>query len=106
MNQCSLPTWLHLTCFIKSKTFLKRTAYHSIYRDDGLVVFKENKSVQEINDWLADFQQTLDKAVGNQHLQFTAKIWTNEMNIPPSAKKDKDQIMTNDEFPFLVIKII
>ena len=57
--------------FEKSKTLLNRTTYHGIYQYDGLVVFKRNRSVKEIKDWLEKFQQTVNIAAGNQHLQFT-----------------------------------
>ena len=44
-------------------------------------------------------------ASGNQHLQFTAEIWTNEANSPTPEKEDRVQIVTNDEFPFLDMKM-
>ena len=81
------------------------TIYHVIYRDDGLVVFKGKKKASEIKYWLKEFQQTVNTASGNQHLQFTAEIWTNETNSPTPAKEDRVQIVTNDEFPFLVMKM-
>ena len=64
------------------------TIYHVIYRDDGLVVFKGKKKASEIKDWLEEFQKTVNTAAGNQHLQFTAEIWTNEVNSPTPAKED------------------
>ena len=73
--------------FEKAKTLLNRTTYHGIYHNEGMVVFKGKKSVQEIKDWLSDFQQTVDRAAGNQHLHLTSKIWTNDRNLPPSTKK-------------------
>ena len=91
--------------FEKANTILKWTTYHGIYRNDDLVVFNVNKSVQEIKDWLVEFQQTVNKAVGNQYLHFTVEIWTNDMNLPPSVKKYKVQIATNNEFLFLDMKI-
>ena len=60
--------------FENSKTVISRTNYYGIYCDEGMVVFKVHKRVQEIKDWLAESHQTVDKAVGNQHLQFTAEI--------------------------------
>ena len=69
------------------------------------MVFKVNKSIQEIKYWLDEFQQTVDKASGKQHLQFTAEIWRNDTDLPPSAEKDKVQMVVNDEFPFLDMKI-
>ena len=92
--------------FEKNNTLMNRTTYHIIYFDDGLVVFKGKKSVQEIKDWLAEFQKAVDKAAGNQHLQFTAEIWTNDTKLPPSAKKDKVEIIINDKFLFLDMKMI
>ena len=58
-----------------------------------------------MKNWLADFHQIVDKAVGNQHFQFTAEIWMNDTNLPHPVKEDKVQIVTNDEFPFLDMKI-
>ena len=52
-----------------------------------------------------EFQQTADKAAGNQHLQFTAEIWKNDMNLPLSAKEDKVQVLKKNEFPFLDMKM-
>ena len=91
--------------FEKAKAHFHPEIYHGIYRDDGLVVFKGRKSVKEIKYWLDEFQQTVDKAAGNQHLQFTAEIWKPDENPPPQAKEDRVQIVTKDEFPFLDMKM-
>ena len=63
-----------------------------------MVVFKGKKSVQNIKNWLVEFQQTVEKGAGNQHLQFTAEIWMNGTNLPLSAKKYKVQIVTNKNY--------
>ena len=47
----------------------------------------------------------MDKAVGNQHLLFTAYIRTYDTNPPPSVKKKKVQTVENDELPFLGMKM-
>ena len=47
----------------------------------------------------------MDKAAGNPHFQFTAEIWMNDTNLPPSDKKYRVKIVTNDEFHFLDMKI-
>ena len=73
--------------FEKAKAHFHPTIYHGIYRDDGLVVFKGKKSVKEIKDWLDEFQQTVDKAAGNQHLQFTTEIWKPDENPSPSSER-------------------
>ena len=47
----------------------------------------------------------MDKAAGNQHLHFTAEVWTNNTNLPTSEKKDKVQTAAKNEFPFLFMKM-
>ena len=48
----------------------------------------------------------MDKAAGNQNLQFTAEIYTDDEKLPPASKKNKVQIVANDKFPFLNMKMI
>ena len=55
--------------FEKAKAILNPKTYHGIYRDDGPVVFKGKKSAKEVKYWLEEFQQTVNRAAGNQHLQ-------------------------------------
>ena len=69
------------------------------------MVFKGKKSVKEIKYCLDKFQQTVDKAAGNQHLQFTTEIWKPDENPPPQAKEYRVQTLTKDEFPFLDMKM-
>ena len=47
----------------------------------------------------------MDGSAGNSHLHFTAEIWTDDKNLPPSGKKDNVQISDADKFPFLDMKI-
>ena len=47
----------------------------------------------------------MNGSAGNQHLQSTAGIWLTEENSPLYAKEDRVQFVTNDEFPFLDIKM-
>ena len=90
--------------FEKAKANFQPTIYHGIYRDDGLVVFKGKKEANNIRDWIEELQKTVDKAAGNQQLQFTAEIWTTYENYPTPAKEERFQIVTNNEFPFLDMK--
>ena len=46
--------------------------YQRIYQDGRLVVLKENNKLQEIRKWLNEFQQKVNKAAVNWHLQFAA----------------------------------
>ena len=60
--------------FEKAKLNFRPTIYHRIYQDDVLVVFKGKKKASEIKYWLENFQQPVNTAAGNQHLQFTTEI--------------------------------
>ena len=91
--------------FEKSKPIFRRTIYHGIYWNDGLVVFKGKKKASEIKDWLEEFQQTVNMAAGNQHLKFTAEVWTDGANHPTPEKEYQVQIVKNYEFPFLYMKM-
>ena len=70
-----------------------------------MAVFKGKNKASEIRDWLEELQQTLNKAAGNKHLQFTAEIWTTEENSPTPEKEEIVQTATNDKFPFLDMKM-
>ena len=65
------------------------------------MVFKGKKKASEIKYWLEEFQQTVNTAAGNRHLQFTPEVWTNEVNSLTPEKEYRVQIVTNEEFPFL-----
>ena len=47
----------------------------------------------------------MDKAAGNQHLQFNAEIWKPDENPPPQVKGDRFQVVTKVKFPFLDMKM-
>ena len=69
------------------------------------MVFTGKKSAREVKDWLEEFQQTVNKSAGNQHLQFTAEICKNEENAPTPVKEEIIQIVTNDNFLSLDMKM-
>ena len=48
-----------------AKAILNPTTYHGIYLNDGTVVFNGKKSVNEIKDWLEEFQKTVNRAADN-----------------------------------------
>ena len=69
------------------------------------MVLKGNKSAKEVKYWIEDFQKTVNIAAGNQHLKFTAEICNTEDNSPLPEKEYRVQVVANDEFPFLDIKM-
>ena len=73
--------------FEKAKPIFRPTIYYSIYWDDGPMFFKGKKKASEIKDWLEEFQQTTNTVAGNQHVKFTAEIWTDGANSRPPKRK-------------------
>ena len=68
-------------------------------------MFTEKKSAREVKYWLEDFQQTVNKEAGNQHLQSTVEIWTTEKISSTLVNEERVQIVTNHGFPFLDMKM-
>ena len=91
--------------FEKSKANFHPITYHRIYIDDVLVVFTGNRSKKYFKDWLNKFQKTVNNAAGNKYLQFTAEICATEKNSPTAVKEGRVQILTNEKFPFLDMKM-
>ena len=91
--------------FEKSKANFHPTTYHGIYRYDRLVAFKGKKCAREIKDRIEEFQHTVNKAAGNQHLQLNVEIWTTEENSPTLSREERVQTMTNNKFPLLDMKM-
>ena len=69
------------------------------------MVLKGKKETIEIKYWLEKFHQTVNLAAGNQHLKFTAEIWTDGVNPLTPENEDRVQIMSQDELPFLYMKM-
>ena len=65
---CLLP-------FLEEKIQLPSKNLPGIYRYYGLVMFTENISTKEVKYWLNKFKKIVNKAAGNELLQFTAEIW-------------------------------
>ena len=105
MNQRFWTTWLHFTFWINPKQFSTLQPTTEYINITARWCLKEIKSAKKVKYWLEEFQKKVNKLSGNQHLQFTAEIWTTEANPPLPVKEDKVQIVTNGEFPFLAIKM-
>ena len=59
-------------------------------------MFTGKKSAIEVKDWLEEFQQTVNKSAGNQHLKLAAEIWTTEDNPPTPTNEERVPIVTNE----------
>ena len=81
--------------------------YFGMYRDDGLAVFKGQRSTKEIQEWLHAFQSDVNDIAGNEFLKFTAVIWdpTNHHD-PASIQSPTTSILKTEAFPFLDMEML
>lgn len=64
-----------------SENLFRRTShYHGIYRDDGLIVFKNEWSIDHIDKWIKNFQLKVNDLCGDEDLKFTISIWKPGLN--------------------------
>ena len=87
--------------FVRAKNHSSWKIYRDIYQDDAIVVFKVKNKIKDIKEWLNEFQRTMNKLTGNQHLQFTTEICKNNKSLPPSEKNERVKISAADGFLFL-----
>jgi hypothetical protein len=84
---------------VDKKTFENMELFE-IYRDDGFGIFKGSKSKNDINDWLQDFQTTVNEQAGSDALIFTAEVWLPGQG-DAGETVGKTSVTTNETFPFL-----
>jgi hypothetical protein len=73
--------------------------YDGIYRDDGLVIMKGQKSNADIGEWLNTFQKRVNQVTGCEGLVFTVSIWRQDWNNEPAHPKA--EVVKSPAFPFL-----
>ena len=69
------------------------------------MVFKGKKSRSNINHWLREFQETINKIAGNNFLKFTECIWSYGCNSPPPMRTNKVDKIKENIFPYLDMKL-
>ena len=57
-----------------TNTHFDDTYFAGIYRDDGIIIFKREYSVKDIEAWLTIFQNAINYFTGINYLQFTVEI--------------------------------
>ena len=50
------------------------TIYAKLYRNDGILVFRKLMSIVEIEDWLKQFQEEVNKLLNSDKLRFTMEL--------------------------------
>ena len=89
----------------KTNHHFENTKFHGIYRDDGLVIFNDNKRFDELANWLENFQTDINTLTGGTFLQFTMEVWKPNEVIIEEEKINKCTKIKTPTFPFLDMKI-
>ena len=71
------------------------TYSRGLYRDDGLILFKNQLSTNEISQWLEEFQTRVNQIAEGEYLQFTCAKWQPPQQQPQvkthKSKKSQPQ---------------
>ena len=89
----------------KTESLFRRTSdFHGIYRDYGVVIFKNKWNVKQIDYWIRTFQLKVNDLCGDEDLQFTISIWDPD-NREIIKYNDYIEIYGKDHFPFLDLDV-
>ena len=89
--------------------FQDLTLYHGTYRDDGISIFKNNLSYNEMKRWMSIFQERVNLLAEGDYLQYTCIIWKDKsiLGEPPYTppKGSIVTIRTDPTFPYLDMEL-
>ena len=89
------------------KLFRRTSLYHGIYRDDGLIIFKDKWTINHIDKWIKTFQFNVNELCGDEDLQFTTSIWKPDSKEKKITKYNEViEIFEYDYFPYLDLQLI
>ena len=89
------------------KLFRRTSIYHGIYRDDGLIIFKDKWTINHIDKWIKTFQFNVNELCGDEDLQFTTSIWKPDSKENKTTKYNEViEIFEYDYFPYLDLQLI
>ena len=90
--------------FEKTEHLLNDTRYKEIYRDDGLIIFKNTLKYLKIVKFLKKNQGIVDTIAGGDFFQFTMDAWIDKSQIDIDLT-EKVSISKKNSFPFLEVKL-
>lgn len=76
------------------------TKFFGLYRDDGNVAFEDVRSIDDLKQWLHDFQSRVNEIVGNDGIKFTMDIWKPEEESRTVIPKVMN-VVGGNAFPYL-----
>ena len=92
-------------CLNSTQDLFTEAAFDGIYRDDGIVVLKGNKSKSDVINWLNTLQKRVDELVEYDNLIFTAVLWDADNNKDDAPKHRRVKVENENYFPYLDMKM-
>ena len=94
-----------LHCFEMNEEMLTdiKTRCKGMCRDDGIIIFKGEKTKRDIIHFLDDFQRNVNEIAGNEFLRFAIEIWDPKNEMVDDIKHDKTKICKKKTSLFLTL---
>jgi hypothetical protein len=83
--------------------FRRCCSYAGIYRDDGFLVFKGQRSFSDLERWLIGFQAAVDLLVEGDYFKFTMVMWDPAGNAVTA--RNGLSVSTAEQFPYLDMEL-
>mgnify|MGYP001787478984 FL=1 len=91
-----------------TKSHFRNSKYYGLYRDDGIAVFNNKLSYDDISKWRSKFQKSVNRLAGGTYLQFTCSVWLDQSRreLPPIQDDQMISIESDNYFPYLDTELI
>jgi len=86
-----------------TKSHFRKTKCYGLHRDDGIAVFNNKLSYDDMLKWRTKFQNSANRLAGGNCLQFTCNMWLDKSRreLPTEQNDPKMSIETGNFFPHL-----
>jgi len=91
-----------------TKSHFRKTKCCGLCRDDGMAVFNNKLSCDDMLKWRTKFQNSVNRLAGGNHLQFTCSMWPDKSRreLPTEQNDPKMSIETGNFFPCLDTELV
>ena len=91
-----------------TKSHFRKTKYYGLYRDDGIAVFNNKLSYDDVLKWRTKFQNSVNRLAGGNYLQFTCEVWLDKSTsvLPTLTIDPKITIRPDNFFPYLDTELV
>jgi len=91
-----------------TKSHFRKTKCYGLCIDDGIAVFNNKLSYDDMLKWRTKFQNSVNRLAGGNYLQFTCSVWLDKSRreLPTEQNDPKMSIETGNFFPHLDTELV